>query len=304
MTTAAPRAESFAAIGTTINVVTRPWAPEALTIAREVIADIDEGCSRFRSDSELSSVNARPGRWVPVGPVLLGALRVALEAAQNSDGLVTPCLGRSLRSLGYDADLDLVRNRPDTGPNPIPHVRRDAWREIEIDSAGAVRIPGDVELDLGATGKAFAADLAALTINEQLSIDVAVSAGGDVRIINDHGDLWPIEIAERPESPAGDLIHVADGGVATSSTTRRRWTHAGVVRHHLIDPRTGVPSAGPWRTVTATGPTCAAANVAATAAIILGEDAIAWLDERGIWARLVDQAGRATTVGTATGAAS
>ena len=47
-----------------------------------------------------------------------------------------------------------------------------------------------------------------------------------------------------------------------------------------------------WRTVTATGPTCVAANTASTAAVVLGADAPSWLDERGVAARLVAADGR------------
>lgn len=306
MSTASSSTESFAALGTTIEVGTQPWKREALSLVRQVMVDIDEGCSRFRSDSDLTRVNTNPGRWVPVGPVLIAAVNVAVEASDSTDGLVNPCLGRTLRSLGYDADLGEVLERPGTGVSTAVHTvpRRDAWREVEIDPAGAIRIPADVELDLGATGKAFAADLAALTVNDQLGIDVAVSAGGDVRIVNTSGEPWPIDIAERPEESAHDRVTMVEGGIATSSTTRRRWTQAGIVRHHLIDPRTGQPCSGPWRTVTASGPTATAANTAATAAIVLGDDAVAWLSERGIWGRLVDHSGSVTVVGSEVKAAS
>ena len=37
-------------------------------------------------------------------------------------------------------------------------------------------------------------------------------------------------------------LGLRDGAVATSTTLRRRWTLDGVVRHHLIDPRSGLPS--------------------------------------------------------------
>lgn len=295
---AASRTESFAALGTTIVVATRPHEPEASALAQQVVADVDRECSRFRSDSDLSRINANPGRWVAAGPVLVAALRIALEAADATDGLVSPCLGRSLRSVGYDADLAAVRDRSDA--TAVSHLvpRIDAWRDVEVDQDGAVRIPGDIELDLGATGKAFCADLVALTIQDRFGVDVAVSAGGDVRIVNETGDPWPIEISEGPESPADSTVAMVDGGIATSSTTGRRWTRDGIVYHHLLDPRTGLPSSGPWRTVTASGPTCAAANVAATASIVLGERAVEWLEDRGVWARLVDQDGGVTIVGT------
>jgi len=63
------------------------------------------------------------------------------------------------------------------------------------------------------------------------------------------------------------------------------------------DPRTGRPTDERWRTATATGPTCVAANVATTAALVLGEAAPAWLAENGVTARLVDRTGTVTRIG-------
>ena len=72
----------------------------------------------------------------------------------------------------------------------------------------------------------------------------------------------------------------------------RRWRRGGRQWHHLVDPRTGTPAAGCWRTVTALGHTAAAANTATTAAIVLGDAALEWLTARGVAARLVDHEGR------------
>jgi thiamine biosynthesis lipoprotein len=57
--------------------------------------------------------------------------------------------------------------------------------------------------------------------------------------------------------------------------------------HHILDPRSGEPARTPWRTVSVAAATCADANVASTAAIVLGDDAPGWLAERNLPARLV-----------------
>ena len=77
------------------------------------------------------------------------------------------------------------------------------------------------------------------------------------------------------------------GGLATSGVAARRWHVSGGERHHIIDPRTGGSAITPWRTVTVTGATCVDANAASTAAVVLGDDALAWLGLRGLSARLV-----------------
>src|SRR5207244_7009335 len=65
---------------------------------------------------------------------------------------------------------------------------------------------------------------------------------------------------------------------------------------HIIDPRTGLPAGGPWRTVTVVAGSCVDANTAATAAIVLGDTAVERLEAARLPARLVDQAGGVTRV--------
>jgi thiamine biosynthesis lipoprotein len=84
---------------------------------------------------------------------------------------------------------------------------------------------------------------------------------------------------------------VVAGGLATSGVLSRRWRRGGRERHHLIDPRTGRPSDSPWRAVTVSGDSCLAADVAAKAAFLLGEDGPDWLDERGLPGRFLGSDG-------------
>jgi thiamine biosynthesis lipoprotein len=124
-----------------------------------------------------------------------------------------------------------------------------------------------------------------------------VSLGGDVRIDGHEGTPWPVQVTETPEETEGEVVLLAGGGLATSSTRARHWRTGDTEQHHLLDPRTCRPVTGRWRSVTATGPTCVAANVATTAALVLGDAATDWLAGRSVTARLVDGDGAVTTVG-------
>jgi thiamine biosynthesis lipoprotein len=285
------RHHRFTALGTYVHLSTTADLGRAVELAEAVLAEVDRTCSRFRPDSDLVRANSRAGRWTDVDPLLAAAVGVAADAARESDGLGDPCLGRALVEIGYDQDLAVVLARGDGRPVPPASARPDAWRDVQVDAHGAVFVPEGVELDLGATAKAWAADLLALSVVEALGGDVLVSLGGDVRIAGSGRRAWPIVVTEHPDGVGDDLepalITLDGGGLATSSTAVRRWRAGGVVQLHLLDPRTGRPAAPYWRTVTATGPTCVAANVASTAAIVLGAEAEAWLAARGIDARLV-----------------
>ncbi len=269
---------------------------DAHTIAREVLAAVDRTCSRFRDDSDLEHANRQPGRWVTVDPLLVAAVDVAVAAARATDGLVDPCLGRSLVLLGYDADLAVVQSR---GPVPGHRVTPtpDAWQQIGTDPEGGLLVPEGCAIDLGATCKAWASDLVAASIVDRLGCDMVVSLGGDVRIAGPEQPGWAIDITERPGDDDPEQVWLTGGGLATSSTTGRRWASEHGDVHHVLDPRTGRPTDEHWRTATATGATCVAANVATTAALVLGAAAPAWLEANDVTARLVDRDGAVTRIG-------
>ena len=266
--------------------------PQHLSEARRAViselAAMDAAASRFRPDSELSAVNRAAGRAHLVSPLLALAVRTALDAARLTDGLVDPTLGTDLVALGYDRDIDEVR----TSRGPVPADRRPVtrpaerptWRDVQL-AGRLLTVPPGLSLDLGATAKALTADRAAAAVRRTTGGPALVSIGGDLAAVGGIG--WDVLLTETPEEVTGESLRTYDGGLATSSTLARRWTADGTERHHLLDPRTGRPVDGPWRTVTVAARTCAAANTASTAAVVLGAEAPAWLESRGLPARLV-----------------
>jgi thiamine biosynthesis lipoprotein len=298
----------WTALGT--SVVLRVTDPQALDPARAVVeADldrVDSACSRFRADSDLSRVNANPGRLIPVDRLLLEAIDVALRAARLTDGDVDPALGAALVLAGYDRDWDLIaRDEPTATVGTVPrsvhaHVQA-GWRTIEVDRERAmVRVPSGVQLDLGATAKAWAADRAAHAAHAATGSGVLVSLGGDIATAGQAPERgWPVHVTDDHRAVPGangQTITIRAGGIATSSTTVRRWTRGETTMHHILDPRTGAPTHGAWRTVSVAAADCTDANIASTAAIVRGSDAVAWLEERGLPARLIGRDGRVVRV--------
>ncbi len=305
-------AREWQAIGTTVRVVvTEPEALEAASRAvRSVVEQIDLACSRFRPDSELSHLNRSHGQPLHVSPLLADAIGAALRAARVTGGAVDPTGGAAIRALGYDRDFESLKNRP-------PHTREGdsasarpggamafaGWQLVRLDpSAGTVCVPGGVQLDLGATAKGLAADLAAASAASAIGgAGVLVSLGGDVAVAGaSPAEGWTVLVADDHRVPLdapGQRVALHSGGLATSSTTVRRWSGPAGDAHHLLDPTTGEPARGPWRTVSVAAASCLDANVAATASIVKGERAPAWLELQHLPARLVRHDGTVEVVG-------
>jgi thiamine biosynthesis lipoprotein ApbE len=293
-------AASWRALGTLVRlVVTDPRClPAARAVLEADLAAVDLACSRFRADSEIRGL--RGGAGQQVSPLLAEAIAVALRAAELTEGDVDPTVGAAMSALGYDRDFGQLAPVSPAGPITVRSV--PGWREVHLDGA-ALSMPEGVQLDLGATAKAWAADRSAARIAQRAGCGVLVSLGGDIAVAGPApAGGWRIRVqdvtgepGEPPDGPYA-LVAIRDGGLATSSTAARRWRRGGDVLHHILDPRTVRPAEPVWRTVSVAAGTCADANAASTAAVIRGRLALGWLARLALPSRLVDATGVVFTV--------
>ena len=297
--TDAEASASWRALGTLVQlVVTDPNAlPEARQVLESDLAEVDAACSRFRPDAEIRALKG--GRQA-ISPLLAEAIGVALRAASLTDGDVDPTVGAAMSAVGYDRDFEhIIPNGP---PLALTVRTVPGWREVHLDGR-SLTMPAGVQLDLGATAKAWAADRSAARIATSTGSGVLVSLGGDIAVAGPAPDSgWRIRVQDVTgapgDRPAGPYAQIAirDGGLATSSTAARRWQRGGDVLHHILDPRTGLPAEPVWRTVSVAAGSCADANAASTAAVIRGRRALGWLAQLALPARLVDATGVVFTV--------
>lgn len=292
------------ALGTNVRlVVTRPEALHSAKAAVDAtLQAIDQACSRFREDSELAQLNHRAGRETIVSPLLAEALEHGLRGARITAGDVDPTVGAAMRLIGYDVDFDSVAAEGEPlalAASPIP-----GWETVRLNRVSrSVVFPRGVEIDLGATAKALAADRAAGAARDAVGGEcgVLVSLGGDIAMMGRApAGGWIIQVSPDSNDPIdadAERVALQGGGVASSSTRIRRWRRGDVELHHIIDPRTGCPVESPWQLATVVADTCVDANIAATAAIIRGAEAVAWLERLRLPGRLVSTAGEVVRVG-------
>lgn len=253
----------FASMG--CGVVVEGAAPGELDRIRALFEERDATFSRFRPGSELNRVNSAGGAAL-VSPLFARMVEAALRARETTGGLVDPTLAAALEAAGYDRDFDEL--------DPSDEPPNQAAPAGGVALFGRVLVlRGGVRLDLNGVVKAAAVDDAA----RLLSGPGFVSAGGDL------ATRGPVDVA----LPGAGSVRLLAGGLATSGRTKRRWLRGGEEQHHLIDPATGRPAQGPWDEVTVCGATCLAADVAAKAAFLLGDDGPEWLDQRGLPGRFL-----------------
>ena len=219
--------------------------------------------SRFLPDSELSELNASTEVEVVVSDSLASCLNAAQDLRERTDGLVDPAVGAALIGWGYDRTFKQVVDLEDRPP--IAGIA-----DWSIDGNTVTR-PPEAILDLGGIAKGWTCD----DVVRRGLADV-VSAGGDVRSVDP-------ETVVKIQDPWGDVaarVLLGQGGLATSSTTRRRWNVAGAEAHHIIDPRRRAPANSPVFSATISADTAVEAEAGAKAVLLHGEHGLAWAEKQ------------------------
>ncbi len=281
-----PMRHSFTTMGTVVTLIAprntgQRTFRSAVAKVEHVFRREDRRFSRFRSDSELSRVNAAAGQWIEVSRPFAVLTERSLRAAAETDGLFDPTVLPALAAAGYDRDWAEVAARGDEEDEGLGAIRRDfaalmikqstacrAWREMELDAMN-LRIPAGAALDFGGIAKGWTVDRAA----EKLS-DLhwaIVNAGGDLRVVGTpprEGFAVGIEDPHDANVEALRLV-LSAGALATTSVTVRAW---GQGNHHVIDPRTSLPAMTEVVQASVWSETCADAEVWSKAALLRGPE--------------------------------
>ena len=211
--------------------------------------------------SDVSRLNRAGGRDVSIAPETAELIKVAQSYCASSEGAFDITIGAV--SALWDFHRGIV---PDRGrlAEAAQHVD---WRIVKVTENGKTRqaqlLDTRAMLDLGGIAKGWMADRACELLQEQGLENVAISLGGNVaargRGLDGRG--WHVAIrdpAPGPESefaPAGRKggdspvsagsmgIWLRDASAVTSGTYERAFLREGVLYHHILDPRTGMPAA-------------------------------------------------------------
>jgi thiamine biosynthesis lipoprotein len=257
----------FEALGGECELYAVGVTAEWLADAEAWVHQMHDRLTRFAPTSELSRFNDSGGRWVDITPLLESLLREALRAHEISDGLVNAAVLPALLAAGYTRTFS-------AGPTEVTAtVVPPALRDVLEVRPGQARILRGASIDLGGIAKGWLADRLAGELGPNCLVnlcgDLFARGGGET------GDGWPVGMG-------GKTVLLLDMGAATSGTRKRSW---GPNLHHLIDPRTGLPSRTDLSEVSVIARTGADAEVFAKTALLLGsgkaEDYLAAHDALG-----------------------
>ena len=174
-----------------------------------------------------------------------------------------------------DSDISRIRRGELQVTDADPHVETVLDLCVQVQSAtnGYFTAMPHGRLDPTGLVKGWAIERAAQLLREHGSTNHAVNGGGDIQLAGEAqpGRPWTVGITD-PGDPA-HVLATATGGdfaVATSGTAERG--------RHILDPFTG-RAADRLVSVTVAGPSLTLADAYATAAFVMGPDALIWIEQ-------------------------
>lgn len=201
---------------------------------------------------ELHDLNAAfaAGRPAPVAPELGAILADAKGYAQQSEELFDPAVGNFVRLWGFDHEAPAAR-LPDPAAVAAVLATHPSMAQVTVqDGVAASRNP-QVRIDLGGYAKGYALGVAAEMLKQRGIANALINNGGNIYALGRHGDR-PWEVGIQNPRQAGVIATLTLGSgeaIGTSGDYQRYFMLAGKRYCHLIDPRTGAPSAA-MRSVT------------------------------------------------------
>lgn len=263
-------------LGTRVDIVVQDSGhgavQAAIAAAFAEMMRLEQLMSRYRPDSQVSALQRAAGRHpVRVAPELMTVLQAAAAVSARSRGAFDITVG-AFAGWRFGADGNRV---PDAAELARERPLVD-YRQVMLDARRGEAMlarPG-MRLDLGGIAKLPILDAGMQVLRRHGLAHAMVNGGGDVLAMGKlQGRDWRIGVRD-PLAPARLLgvLQVSDAVVASSGDYERCFVAGGRRYHHVLDPATGLPSAGP-RGVTLVAPTAAAVNGLGAALMVAGQSA-------------------------------
>ncbi len=273
--------------------VTAPGAEMLLTEAADRIGSLEETLSVTLPDSDVARINAADGAPVTVSADTAVILQKALDIGDTSGGALDITLYPVLRTWGFTTDEMHVPDQ-ETITDLLQHVDHS---QVEL-SGNAVRLPENMQLDLGALAKGYTGDAVMQLFRNGGAASAIISLGGNVQTLGSRpdGTPWQVGVTD-PFSPSETMciLSVEDKAVITSGNYERYFTDENGSRWwHILDPADGYPADNGLVSVTVVGEEGLYCDALSTALFVEGTEQaqIHWRQAQDFEMLLVTEDGR------------
>ncbi len=255
-------------------------AQSALDESTELIETAESLWSVTDQASEIHQANHSGGQPVSVSEETAALISFALEMAKQTNGALDPTIYPVLMAWGFTTNSKQVPSQQqiDTLLEQVDYTK------IQLDGT-TLTVPEGMQLDLGAVGKGYTADLVAEVLRKHGITSALISLGGNIHAIGSKpdGSDWRIGIRAPWESGNLGILKISDAAVVTSGGYENYFEDdAGNVYWHILNPATGYPADSGVQSMLIVGPEGKRCDALSTALFAMGpEEAEAYWRKNG-----------------------
>ncbi len=260
--------QSLIALGTVCTIqLPAGTRPQVYDQVQKALDTVDGELSRTKASSQIAILNRE--KQAALSDDVLALLQEGIEVAEKTDGAFDPAIGALTGMWAIATDHPRVPSEEE-----IQSVDTD-WRHIRI-VGNQVTIPANMEIDLGAIGKGYAADRIKEVLRENRVSSALVNLGGNIYAIGEKqgGNPWVIGLRDPngSEGQAFITIQVRDLSLVTSGAYERNFTQDGVTYHHILDRKSGYPAESDLASASIIGPSSTLCDALSTSVFVLGSE--------------------------------
>ena len=169
----------------------------------------------------------------------------SVQLSTLTDGYYNPAIGKLINLWQFHRYQEEGIAPPDAGAIAKLVASAPSMDDIKVEDGFIKSDNPDVLLNFGAYAKGFAIELGLQTIKTFGIENAIINAGGDLGAIGKRGNRpWNIGIRHpRADSILASVQLKENESVFTSGDYERVYFHDGKRYHHILDPRTGYPTA-------------------------------------------------------------
>ncbi|MDO4302159.1 MAG: FAD:protein FMN transferase [Clostridia bacterium] len=233
------------------------------------IRELEGLWSTTLNTSEIYQIN-NSGATVTVSDETRDILKFAIDMADKTGGVLNPAIYPLVKAWGFT-----------TGDYSIPdksHIEEllnyTDYKKIGFEG-NKIDLPKNMELDLGAVGKGYTADIITQLAKDNGISSGLINLGGNVQAIGTKpdGSKWRLGL----QNPFGEgnigILEAADCAVVTSGNYEKYFVGDDGKRYcHIIDPKTGYPCDNGLVSVTIAGKEGKMCDALSTALFVMGKD--------------------------------
>lgn len=266
-------------------------AQAALQEAEECIQQVEGLWSVTDEDSEIYQANHSGGQPVTVSEETAEIISFALEMAQRTGGALDPTIYPVLTAWGFTTDSKQVPSQQ----RITRLLEQVGYDRIRLNGT-ELTVPDGMELDLGAVGKGYTADLVTEILRRHGVTSALISLGGNIQAIGSRpdGSDWRLGIRAPWESGNLGVLTVSDAAVVTSGGYENYFDdEQGNIYWHILDPSTGYPADSGLQSVTIVGREGKMCDALSTALFVMGAQSAEqyWRENGGFEMLLVTDSG-------------